>query len=79
MIGRALESVGDETDGVPGNRAFWPIDGPGCRLLAVRNLSVGRKVTDASLQLIAGEIVGLAGLLGSGAHGVSGAPVLWSG
>ena len=65
MIGRALESAGDEQtafrEGVhtSGQRT-------GSRLLDVRNLSVGRKVTDASLQLRTGEIVGLAGLLGSG-------------
>ncbi len=65
MIGRALESVGDEQTAFQ-ETAHLADRRTGCRLLAVRNLSVGRKVTDASLQLIAGEIVGLAGLLGSG-------------
>jgi galactofuranose transport system ATP-binding protein len=65
MIGRALESVSDEQTAF--REATHAADqSTGHPLLAVRNLSVGRKVTSASLQLIAGEIVGLAGLLGSG-------------
>jgi monosaccharide-transporting ATPase len=65
MIGRALESVGDEQTAFR-ESAQTTDQRTGRRLLAVRNLSVGRKVTSASLQLLAGEIVGLAGLLGSG-------------
>ena len=65
MIGRVLESVGDEQTAFR-ESAHAADQRTGCRLLAVRNLSVGRKVADASLQLTAGEIVGLAGLLGSG-------------
>ena len=65
MIGRALESVGDEQTSFR-ESAHTVDQRAGRRLLAVRNLSVGRKVTNASLQLTAGEIVGLAGLLGSG-------------
>ena len=65
MIGRALDSMGD------GQTAFRESEQAaeqriGSTLLAVRHLSVGRKVTDASLEVTTGEIVGLAGLLGSG-------------
>ncbi|MBV8139598.1 MAG: sugar ABC transporter ATP-binding protein, partial [Deltaproteobacteria bacterium] len=65
MIGRALESVADEQTAFRESEHATD-QRTGRRLLAVRNLSVGRKVTSASLQLLAGEIVGLAGLLGSG-------------
>jgi len=65
MIGRALESVGDEQTAFR-ESAHSSDQRAGSSLLAVRNLAVGRKVIDASLQLTAGEIVGLAGLLGSG-------------
>jgi len=65
MIGRALESVGDEQTAFR-ESAHSANQHANCSLLAVRNLAVGRKVIDASLQLTAGEIVGLAGLLGSG-------------
>jgi galactofuranose transport system ATP-binding protein len=64
MIGRTLESAGDEQTAF--RESAHAERRTGSRLLNVRNLSVGRKVTDASLQLSAGEIVGLAGLLGSG-------------
>ena len=65
MIGRALESVGDEQTAFR-ESAHSSDQRARSSLLAVRNLAVGRKVIDASLQLTAGEIVGLAGLLGSG-------------
>lgn len=39
---------------------------PGPEVLDVEHLAVGRRVTDASLTIRRGEIVGLAGLLGSG-------------
>jgi galactofuranose transport system ATP-binding protein len=65
MIGRALASAGDEQTAFR-ESAHGAEQRTGSRLLDVRNLSAGRKVTDASLQLSAGEIVGLAGLLGSG-------------
>src|ERR1700730_3773746 len=65
MIGRALASVGDEQTAFR-ESAHEVEQRTGSRLLDVRNLSAGRKVTDASLKLSAGEIVGLAGLLGSG-------------
>jgi galactofuranose transport system ATP-binding protein len=65
MIGRALASAGDEQTAFR-ESAHAAAQGTGSRLLDVRNLAVGRKVTDASLQLSTGEIVGLAGLLGSG-------------
>src|SRR5260221_85990 len=64
MIGRTLESAGDEQTAF--RESAHAEQRTSSRLLEVRNLSVGRKVTDASLQLSAGEIVGLAGLLGSG-------------
>jgi monosaccharide-transporting ATPase len=64
MIGRALESDGDEQTAF--RESVHAEQRASSRLLDVRNLSVGRKVIDASLQLSAGEIVGLAGLLGSG-------------
>jgi galactofuranose transport system ATP-binding protein len=65
MIGRALASAGDEQTAFR-ESAHGAEQRAGGRLLNVRNLSAGRKVTDATLQLSAGEIVGLAGLLGSG-------------
>jgi len=60
MLGRAAEQ---------GETAFRrarhnPADGK--ELLAVEHLAVGRKVLDVSLDVRAGELVGLAGLLGSG-------------
>ena len=65
MIGRALDSPTDEQTG------FGATNDPAASeqrpaLLHVRNLSVGRRVADANLQLHSGEIVGLAGLLGPG-------------
>src|SRR6516162_4954649 len=50
MIGRMLESVGDEQTAF-GERERVASQRRGGRLLAVRNLAVGRKVADASLQL----------------------------
>jgi ribose transport system ATP-binding protein len=38
----------------------------GDRMLAVRNMSDGRRVRDCSLELFAGEVLGLAGLVGAG-------------
>jgi galactofuranose transport system ATP-binding protein len=64
MIGRRLKSAGDEQTAF--RESAHAEQRTSSRLLEVRNLSAGRKVTDASLQLSAGEIVGLAGLLGSG-------------
>jgi ribose transport system ATP-binding protein len=65
MIGRELESATSK------QTAFGEAEGARDRisntsLLSVRNLSLGRRVSDASLEVRAGEIVGLAGLLGSG-------------
>src|SRR5258707_4182214 len=64
IIGRTLKSAGDEQTAF--RESAHAEQRTSSRLLEVRNLSVGRKVTDASLQLSAGEIVGLTGLLGSG-------------
>ncbi|MBV8375969.1 MAG: ATP-binding cassette domain-containing protein [Verrucomicrobia bacterium] len=65
MIGRALDSAtGEQTGFRPGSDTA-PME-ESEPLLRVRNLSVGRKVASASLDLQPGEIVGLAGLLGSG-------------
>jgi len=57
MVGRPLSDV------FPPRRAF-PSDA--AILLRVEGISVGRRVQDASLTLRRGEILGLAGLVGSG-------------
>jgi galactofuranose transport system ATP-binding protein len=65
MIGRALDSPADEQTGFAGTSvAIGSLEH--ATLLRVRNLSVGKRVADANLELNSGEIVGLAGLLGSG-------------
>jgi monosaccharide-transporting ATPase len=64
MIGRELDSPTDEQTGFAANGTAASVQSPA--LLRVRNLSVGRRVADASLELHSGEIVALAGLLGSG-------------
>ena len=62
MLGRDLAEVRRE-----GATAFSAAaQGPGAQLIEVSHLSVGRRVADASLKIHKGEIVGLAGLLGSG-------------
>jgi ABC-type sugar transport system ATPase subunit len=55
MVGRPLDGL-------------FPKSGaaPGATVLELRNVSCGRRVRDVSLQLRAGEIVGVAGLVGSG-------------
>jgi ribose transport system ATP-binding protein len=61
MLGRELSQVlhegGDTADAA--GEAHEPV-------LKVRNLAVGRKVSDVSFDVRRGEIVGLAGLLGAG-------------
>jgi len=62
MLGRALSEV------IAGGHEPTRAAMQGIRedLLDVRSLAVGRRVSDASLSIHKGEIVGLAGLLGSG-------------
>jgi ribose transport system ATP-binding protein len=59
MLGRHLEAP-DRSGPAEGNAPA------GETLLAVENLAAGRKVRDVTLDIRSGEIVGLAGLLGSG-------------
>ena len=62
MLGRDLAEVRRE-----GATAFSAAArAPGAELIEVEHLAVGRRVADASLHIRKGEIVGLAGLLGSG-------------
>ena len=62
MLGRDLQEVRKQ-----GATAFsTAARAPGAEVLDVEHLSAGRRVTDASLNIRQGEIVGLAGLLGSG-------------
>ncbi len=61
MLGRDVETVrGHATGFRAASRA------PGDEVLAVEGLQIGRRVRDARLEVRAGQIVGLAGLLGSG-------------
>jgi rhamnose transport system ATP-binding protein len=55
MVGRAVDSLAAEQSGSTGSIA-----------LEARGLTLGGRVRDASLRLCAGEIVGLAGLVGAG-------------
>jgi galactofuranose transport system ATP-binding protein len=59
MLGRHLETP-DRSGAAEGKAEA------GEALLAVENLAAGRKVRDVTLDIRSGEIVGLAGLLGSG-------------
>jgi ribose transport system ATP-binding protein len=58
MLGKALAALHPKQAGAA------PADG--AQLLAVDHLAAGRRVRDVSLAVAPGEIVGLAGLLGSG-------------
>jgi ribose transport system ATP-binding protein len=60
MLGRRLEDPGHRG---PATAGAAGADGA---LLAVQHLSAGRRVRDVNLEVRPGEIVGLAGLLGSG-------------
>jgi ribose transport system ATP-binding protein len=62
MLGRDLQTVSRQGATAFGHDAHTI----GGELLEVRHLAVGRRVTDATLDIRKGEIVGLAGLLGSG-------------
>jgi ribose transport system ATP-binding protein len=61
MLGRDLEAVRERATGFQGTSAA-----AGGEVLAAEGLAVGRKVRDARIEVRAGQIVGLAGLLGSG-------------
>jgi monosaccharide-transporting ATPase len=61
MLGRDLEAVRERATGFRGTSGAV-----GDEVLAAEGLVVGRKVRDARLEVRAGQIVGLAGLLGSG-------------
>jgi ribose transport system ATP-binding protein len=72
MVGRELQDVFPP-----------PVASPGKVVLAVHNLCVGRRVHDVSFALRAGEVVGLAGMVGSGrttlVHGLFGAAPIQGG
>ncbi len=61
MLGRDVEAVRGQSTGFSAAARA-----PGEEVAAVQGLQIGRRVRDVSLQVRAGEIVGLAGLLGSG-------------
>jgi len=61
MLGRDKETV---RVGATGFTA--PAVAPGAEVLGAKGLRIGRRVRDARVEVRAGEIVGLAGLLGSG-------------
>jgi len=61
MLGRDVETVRSHSTGFTA-----PSRAPGEEVMSVEGLQIGRRVRNVSLQVRAGEIVGLAGLLGSG-------------
>ena len=68
MLGRELESVRGETDAVKGGKGYRG-GGPGGAaetLLEVRTLRGAKKPREATFALQRGEILGIAGLVGSG-------------
>jgi ribose transport system ATP-binding protein len=62
MLGRDLDQV--RRQGATGFQG--EASGTGAEVLAAQGLAIGRKLRDARVEVKAGEIVGLAGLLGSG-------------
>ncbi len=61
MLGRDLDAVRERSTGFAG-----PAGQAGGEVLAAEHLAVGYKVQDARVEVRTGQIVGLAGLLGSG-------------
>jgi galactofuranose transport system ATP-binding protein len=61
MLGRDLETVRSHATGFSGTSGK-----AGDEVLAAEGLQIGRKVRDARVEVRAGQIVGLTGLLGSG-------------
>lgn len=66
MLGRGLSQVASQGATGFGKRQRGQPGEQDEALLAVTELAAGRRVTDVSLQVRSGEIVGLAGLLGAG-------------
>jgi len=64
MVGLMLGPVAEEVTGTPVLRA--PAATPGEVRLAVRNLTAGHKLRDVSLELRAGEVLGIVALEGQG-------------
>ena len=62
MLGRAIKNEGAQTGFIKHNSG----DQTGPALLSARNVTRGARLQGASVSVAAGEIVGLAGLLGSG-------------
>ena len=66
MLGREIRSEGAQTGFVRGSRGSVRAGGNGRPLLRASDLWSGTRLTGASTEVDQGEVVGLAGLLGSG-------------